>query len=255
MRVALALIALLAAPASALEEEFRRGESAAARACWPVYNDPPVSAPVVKTPKGAVDERLTRRLRAGTLRAARALRRLESDAARAACPPYGADDAIRKRWLEFAAAAGAASQEAAREWDAVNLSWTVEWEEVPLSRLEETQKGEEEAPGPFAGVCRPPAVSTEVFVPSAGQAASREEREAFERLAADARALSRSLAEMTAGAAALFEALEGRGCSELARRFHAMASTQRREYFEHRDRVLGRLLRGRLKWEPLPPAP
>lgn len=250
---ALLVLLLVAAPARSLEPELR--SVAGGWACWPIHKDPPVPAPTVFDKRtGKSDEKLTRSLRWTPLKVARAVRRLELHRAKAACPPYAGGRDIKDALDELAEIAAAAVRAGADEFAARNLSFEVSWSTMPLSALEAAQKGTKPAPGDFAGVCRPPAVSEELYVPAAGQAASQEETKAFARLEAEARTLRESLRETRADVSELLEALEGRSCETLGRRYHAMAGRQRWLYVQHRDEALGAILRARLKWEPLPDA-
>jgi hypothetical protein len=139
-------------------------------------------------------------------------------------------------------------------WDAVNAGWTVSWEDVALSQLEKEADPALLKDGPFSGTCSPPEVSEELFVPAPGQGAGEEEKAALDKLKKEAVTLQESLRENRAAVAELLRALEGRSCEELGRLYFSMALRQRMAYFEHRDRTLGRLYRGKLKWEPLPAA-
>lgn len=251
MRPLLLLLVLAVAPAAALEPEIDRRVDMA-YACWPIYKDPPVQVPTVTDKRtGKTDEKLTRVLRWTPLKAARALRKLELHRSHAACPPYAGGRDVKEMLDELVAVATAAARAGVDEFASRNLSFDVSWGEMPLSALEASQGETEPAPGDFAGVCRPPAVSEELFVPAAGQASTEEEKKAFAELEARARALRVSLRETRADVAELLEALEGRSCEALGRRYHAVAGRQRWAYLQHRDDALGKLLRERLKWEPL----
>jgi hypothetical protein len=235
----------------ALEEELEH-QPEGAQACYAVYKDPPVLVPTVKASDGKVDEGMTRVMRWTPLRAARALHRLELDFP---CLPYAGGEYVRSHYLAFVSSATDAGQTDAREFAARNVSWSVDWEKLPLSELEKSMAGFTLKPGPFAQTCRVPTIPTSVFVPAAGQAAGDVEKEAFELLGKNARALQKSQSEITADFASLLEALEGRGCADLTHEFFYMVSNQRWAFFEYRDQVLGRLMRGKLRWEPLPAAP
>lgn len=248
---AVLLLAALCAPAAALEPELTRFTEGMP-ACWPVYADPAVLVPTLKDQRGRVDERMSKVLRWGPLKAARALRKLELHMTKAACPGYFDLSGVRANYVALAASATALAQQDARAFASRNVSWTATWEEVRLSVLEKEMADVALKPGPFAGTCRPPEVSTEVYVPAAGQATGPEEEKILGRLAEQAKALQASQRDVTADFAELLEALEGRGCAELTRLFHSMVLGQRWAYFEHRDRELGELMRARLRWEPLP---
>jgi hypothetical protein len=245
----LALLLPLAPPASALERDL--DGSGLAFSCRPYYKDPPVAVPSARDQKGAVDPRMTRILRASLLKGARALRKLELQSAKAACPRYAGGEAIREDYERLVSSASAELRRGVEQWDEVNLGWTVSWSELPLSALEKEAGEALLKDGPFAATCTPPEVSEELFVPAAGQAAGEEERKALALLAEQAATLRESLRENRAAVAELLRALEGRSCAELGRRYYSMALRQRAAYFEHRDQTLGKLYRDKLKWEPL----
>lgn len=244
-----ALLLSFAAPACALEadlERYGRGFT-----CAPYYKDPPVPSPTARDEKGTPDQRMTAMLRAGVLKSARALRKLELQSAKAACPRYEGGDEIREAYRLLVSSAAAAVRAGVEQWDSVNAGWTVMWNDVPLSTLEKEAEPALLKDGPFSATCAPPEVSEELFVPAAGQASSEEERSVLARLESEAVTLRESLRENRAAVTELLRALEGRSCAELGRQYLSMALRQRSAYFEHRDRTLGRLYRAKLKWEPL----
>ena len=255
MAVLVLLISLMAAPGTlALEEELEHSVEGLP-ACYAVDSDPPVLVPTLKTSDGKVDERMMRIMRWTPLRVARALRRLELDSQRATCLPYTGGEKIRRHYLALVSSATNAGQADAREFAVRNVSWNVEWEKIPLSALEKSMAGFTLKPGPFAQICRLPIVPTSVFVPTGGQAASDAEKKAFELIIENARALQKSQSQVTADFAILLDALEGRACADLTHEFYDMVLDQRLAFFEHRDLVLGRLMRDKLRWESLPAAP
>ena len=80
-------------------------------------------------------------------------------------------------------------------------------------------------------------------------------KKAVELIIENARALQKSQSQVTADFAILLDALEGRACADLTHEFYDMVLDQRLAFFEHRDLVLGRLMRDKLRWESLPAAP
>lgn len=254
-RLALFLLAALSDRALALEPELEPNSMSGSMswACWRIYDDPPVAVPIMATlPGGKPHESMTRIMRQTPLKTARALRKLELHGARAFCVDYEGGAQVRQSYLELVAIATAAAQDELREFSARNASWEVTWETMPLSKLEKEMQGVALKPGKLSGVCRPPAVSSVVFVLAEGQAADETEKKAFAKLTEEGRALRASLAEVSVDVAELFEALEGHGCIPAARAFVRMTETQRWNYLQHRDKELGVLLRGRLRWQPLP---
>lgn len=247
-----ALAALAASPARALESELESGV-AGVPACRAVRGDPLVLVPAVAEARtGKPDEKLTRSLRWRPLLVGRALKGLERDAQGATCTPYSGADAAFDQFERLAASARAAALEETRRFASVNVSFKVAWDTVPLSGLESELSGFSLKPGPFARTCRPPELSDALFVPAPGQAVSAKEKKAFADLAAQAQALRRNQRLLAADFKRLLDALDGQDCSELDHQFYALVSQLRWAYLNHRDRALGRLMRARLKWRPLP---
>jgi hypothetical protein len=214
--------------------------------------DPDVRVPIVTAARGgALDERMTRVLRWKPLQTARALARLEAAERKAECLRYWGGDKIHDRYEVLRSTILAASEADALSFAAVNVSFKVAWETVPLSKLEKDLAGMSLKPGPFAGICRAPEVSLQVFAPAAGQGESEDEKKASAGLAADARALRASTRELKDAFGGVLEALEGQKCGEAAKEFYWMVSAQRQAFFEHRESVLGRLMMQKMRWEPV----
>lgn len=246
--LALALASLLGGAALALEPELEAPYSASP-SCRPIWKDPPVRVPTVRR-GGELEERLTRSLRGPIVKGARALHLLDQAAQKAGCPPYPAPS-VYAAYDVLRSTLQAALESDARAFAETNLSFSVRWEERRLSGLEAELGGPDPAPGPLAGTCRPPRVSTEVFVAEPGQAASEEERRALAEVERRARALRDGAAGLLAAYTAALDALEGRACTESNRLFLRVASEQRQAFFLQRDLALGRAARSRLRWTPL----
>lgn len=230
-----------------LEDELRP-------ACRAFRLDAPVRVPRLWVEPGhRAHEEVTRSLRWRFLLVRRAMGRLDPLARNASCTPYEGVREMERRFDDFAAAVATATAREAWGFARHADRWSLDWEEIPLARLEGELASVGLATGALAGICRPVDLETDEdpasYVPVIPPDAAPEERPVYEDLAAQAVRLRDSAAAQAEAFKGVLEALEGRDCREVNQAFLRMILAQRSAYRAHQERQLGRLLRRRLQWK------